>query len=275
MKKISGDIVRLMFEKYAIEISMFSNTFLENTIGSRMASTNTELTDQYLNKLINDHSEAVLLRASLTNSYSTFYRNPLTFAVLNQFVLPKIIHEKEKNHDPEIRIWSAGCASGQEAYSLAMIADNLSGKTNGSVRYRIFATDILPAELETAALGIYNFDEIMNLPYKYIDTFFSHSGDTFTIVDKLMANVEFSQYDLLDKVSSAPPASIFGDFDLVMCSNLMFYYKPEFQKIILEKFSRSIRDGGFLVTGEAETGIVNTTKGFRNYMPPAAVFVKG
>ena len=275
MKKISEDIVRLMFQKYSIDISMFSDTFLENTIGSRITATDSKHPGQYIKTLTGENSEALLLRSSLSNSYSIFYRNPLTFSMLYQFVLPKIIGEKEKNHDPEIRIWSAGCASGQEAYSLAMLADDMCGKTNGTVRYRIFATDILTTELQTAAEGTYNFDEILNLPFRHIDNYFSRSGDTFTIKDSLKKHIEFSQYDLLEEASSAPPASIFGDFDLVMCSNLLFYYKPEFQKVILEKFSRSIREGGFLITGEAETGIVNATRGFRNYMSPAAVFVKG
>lgn len=274
MKKISEEIVRLMSEKYAIEISMFSDAFLENTIGSRITSTNSKTPDQYLKTLSNYRDEADILSTSLTNSYSAFYRNPLTFSLLSQFVLPKIIHEKEKNNDSEIRIWSAGCASGQEAYSLAILADDLISKTKGSVKYRIFATDILPAELKAAAEGTYNSDDILNLPFRYVSKYFSKSGDSFMVNNMLKEYIEFSQYDLLDWHSSAPPASIFGDFDLVMCSNLLFYYRPDFQKIILDKFRHSIRENGFLVTGEAETGIVNAARGFRNYMLPAAVFVK-
>lgn len=274
MKKVNEDIVNLMFEKYALEISIFSDGFLEKAISSRMSATGVEKPAQYLNKLSDDQPEAMLFRDSLSNSYSAFYRNPLTFDLLYQFVLPKIAIDKEKEHDHEIRIWSAGCASGQEAYSLAMLADDIKSKTRASLKYRIFATDNLPGELETASKGLYTSDEIKNLPYKYVEKYLTRSGELFAINEDLKLNVEFSEYDLLDNNSTAPPASVFGDFDLVMCSNVLLYYKPSVQKIILEKFSRSICTRGFLVTGEAETGIVSTVRGFRHYLSPAAVFFK-
>jgi chemotaxis protein methyltransferase CheR len=275
MKTTTDNIVHLMNEKYLLDISMFSETFLHNTIGHRITSTDSVKPDIYYNKLAEDHGEALLLRDSLSNSYSTFFRNQLTFSILQQFVLPKILSEKEKNHDNEIRIWSAGCAAGQEPYSLAMLTADLLSKTDGSKRFRIFATDNDKQELALAARGIYEFDSIRNLPYKYIHDYFSKDGDTYTVRDSLKKQVEFSDYDLLDGFSSSPPASIYGDFDLVMCCNVLFYYKPEFQKLILEKFTRSICHGGFLVTGEAEIGIVNAAKGFRHYMSPATLFIKG
>jgi chemotaxis methyl-accepting protein methylase len=92
--------------------------------------------------------------------------------------------------------------------------------------------------------------------------------------DRLKEFVELSEYDLLDSVSSSPPASIYGDFDIVMCCNVLFYYKPAFQKLILDKFTRSISSGGFLITGEAESGIVNSARGFRHYLSPGPLFEK-
>lgn len=274
MKKIVNSIVKLMFEKYALDISMFADTFLHNTISNRITSTDSVKPEVYLNKLYSDHKEAVLLHESLSNSYSTFFRYPITFSTLQQFVLPKILADKATSHDNEIRIWSAGCAAGQEPYSLAMITDELLGRNNDTKRVRIFATDNNKQELTTAESGRYDFDSVKNLPYKYVENYFVKEGDDYTIKDSLKKLVEFSEYDLLNGFSSSPPASIYGDFDLVMCCNVLFYYKPEFQKLILEKFTRSVSSGGFLATGEAETGIVNASRGFRHYMSPASLFVK-
>ncbi len=274
MKKTSESIVRLMAEKYALDISIFSETFIENTLESRLQSNYPDTSSAYQLKLETDPNEALFLKKAFSNSYSAFFRNPLTFSMLHQFVLPKIIGWKVKNHDPEIRIWSAGCAAGQEAYTLAILLDNLVNKSPGSMRYHVFGTDNSAPELEAARRGIYDYEAIKNIPFEYVQDYFLKTGDVYAIKDRIKKQVEFSDFDLLDGESSSPPSSIFGDFDLVMCSNVLFYYKPEFQMTILAKFFRTISEGGFLATGEAEVGIVNAARGFRQYMTPAPLFVK-
>jgi chemotaxis protein methyltransferase CheR len=273
-KKNPENAVFLMFDKYQIDISMFSDSLILNVIENRMSQRNEVQYEKYLQFLTNNPSEADQLKNSLANSYSTFYRNPLTFAFLYQYVLPRIIADKVTNNNNEIRIWSAGCASGQEAYSLAMITDDLLKHTNTKTWFSIFATDNLPPELEAARQGIYNPEELKNVPYGFIDTYFQKKGDAYLVSDHIKQHVEFSEFDLLNSTTSAPPTSIFGDFDLVMCCNVLFYYKPAIQKMMLEKFHRSLAGDGFMVTGEAETGIVNSAAGFRNYMSPAAIFRK-
>jgi len=273
-KKLSEDTTGLMLENHHADISMFSETIIHNAIVNRMSSLSLQQAEDYQQYLALNPAEAKLLKSALSISYSAFYRNPLTFALLYQYVLPRIMAEKSKNKNQEIRIWSAGCASGQEAYSLAMIADDLKKKSHSDTWISIFATDNQASELEAARLGCYHTDEIKNLPQEFVDTYLTKSGDTYSVTEQVKQYVEFSDFDLLDSTTSAPPASIFGDFDLVMCCNVLFYYKPAFQKMMLEKFHRSLSDRGFLVTGEAETGIVSASAGFRHYMTPAAVFIK-
>lgn len=274
MKKALTNIVHLMYEKYQLDISMFSMHFLENTILTRMHTTNNSLAVQYFNLLNENSNEAFLLYRSFTNSFSTFFRNPLAFSILNQLILPKILADKARKNDPEIRIWSVGCAAGQEPYSLAMTLEDLLVKTTLSVNYRIFATDTASRELEIANEGIYDFDTVKSASYDYIRKFFLKTGNFYKVTNRIKDKVEFSDYDLLDVASSSPPASIFGDFDLIMCCNVLFYYKPEIQKSILKKFVRSICQGGFLLTGETESGIVNSAKSFRSYAPQLPFFVK-
>ena len=90
----------------------------------------------------------------------------------------------------------------------------------------------------------------------------------------LRDRIDFSVHNLLDAHSSCPPTSIYGEFDLIMCSNLLFYYRPAVRQFILNKFHRCLSSKGYLVTGEAEREIVSKTEGFRAAMPPAAVFQK-
>ena len=263
-----------MSDKYQTDISMFSDGLIHNVIESRMAVLKEDQHEKYLQILADTPEEVVQINNSLSNSYSAFYRNQLSFAFLYQYVLPRIIADKMNSNNNEIRIWSAGCAGGQEAYSIAMLIDDLIKHTNTKAWFSIFATDKLSAELEAARRGSYYCEDLKNVPYGYVEAYFQKKGDKYTVTDHIKKHVEFSEFDLLNSTTSAPPASIFGDFDLVMCCNVLFYYKPAIQKMMLEKFHRSLTENGFLVTGEAETGIVNSSAVFMNYMSPAAIFRK-
>ncbi len=263
-----------MSEKFDTDVSVFSTRFLETAIKNRMNLSATNALPDYVQKLTYDLSEPEMLINSLSNSYSTFFRNPLTFALLHQVILPKIVSEKAKNNESEIRIWSAGCAAGQEPYSIAILIDDLLNNNPIAIRHQIFATDNSASELLKAERGNYDYEAVKTIPLNFIKNYFSKTENTYTILEKIKSKVEFSAYDLLNNVSSAPPASIYGDFDLVMCSNVLFYYKPEVQKAIIEKFRKTIRKGGIFVTGEAETSILNSAGGFRNLIPPAPIYIK-
>ena len=115
-------IIRFINEIFTLDISIFDESFLERTIYNRMVISSCNSTTDYLKYLDTKSIEPALLLESLTNSYSELFRNPFTFALLKQIIFPKLFNEKEKIHANKIRIWSAGCAAGQEAYSLAMLA---------------------------------------------------------------------------------------------------------------------------------------------------------
>jgi chemotaxis protein methyltransferase CheR len=274
MKGTTENIISIMSEKYQIDISVYDDSFLEKSIRSRMNELSVKRVTDY-EILINDNpSESLLLKDSLNNSYSEFFRNPLTFLMLEQVIIPKILNEKSESKSNEIRIWSAGCAAGQEAYSLAILAENCKHINNHQLTLRIFATDIDENELQTARKGIYHFRSMQNSRLGLVNNYFSNSGEYYSINNNIKEIVEFSVFDLIDGDEGAPPSSIYGDFDIVMCSNLLFYYNPVMQKKILKRLYNSIVEGGFLVTGEAEVAIIKTVRGFKQYAAPAAVFTK-
>lgn len=264
----------MLKEQYALDISIYDHSYLEKAFQSRMNSTFCENLDFYFQYLGKISDEPMQLVNQLKNSYSEFFRNPLTFSILEHVVLPKIFNEKLKHNNREIRIWSAGCASGQEAYSLAMLLDSFKNTHFTATSYRIFATDNSEKELDLARKGVFDFKTVKNTKLEYAQKHFNCSTETYQIKDKLKEQIDFSEYDLLDKDSSSPPASIYGDFDLIMCSNVLFYYEPEYQQIILQKIYRSLKPGGFFITGEAEIQIVKSFKGFRQFLIPTAIFVK-
>jgi len=268
------NIIRFMHDNYTLNVSIYDTSFLERTIANRMIFSSCNSTSDYLILLEKMPSEVTMLIESLTNSYSEFFRNPLTFALLNQIIYPKLFDKKKSQQTSEVRIWSAGCAAGQEAYSLAMLADEFITEHPVTPSFRIFATDISTKQLDDAKRGVYDQKNIQNTKLGFINTYFTVKGQLYTVNEKLKKYIDFSYYDLLDKATNAPPSSIFGGFDIIMCSNVLFYYQPEIQKRILNKLSSSLNPGGFLLTGEAEIAIVRGDRNFRQFVSPSTIFVK-
>lgn len=275
MKSDAEKYYRLMKETFGSDLSVYDRNYLKKTIETRMNAIRCTTDEKYLTLVSEYPDEFALLMLELGNSYSEFFRNSLTFSILEQIVIPKLSDFQLKKSRDEIRIWSAGCASGQEPYSLAMLFDDYSKTHQSSVNSRIFATDISEDVLDKARKGIYDFNAVKNTRLGFSETYFKRNGDTYFLDSVIKEKVDFSVYDLLDENSSSPSSAIYGDFDVIMCCNVMFYYEPEYQQLILEKFYRSLKPGGFFITGEAETHIVKTLGSFKQYGMPAPVFVKG
>jgi chemotaxis methyl-accepting protein methylase len=259
---------------HGLDLSPFDEIFLAKALQGRLEATSAGTWALYLDRLAGDRAEAEALLQSLNIGYSEFFRNPLTFALLEQLVLPAIVAGKEKAGPGEIRIWSAGCAAGQEAYSIAILLEDLAAARQRPVPYRIIATDISVTALAAARKGIYDSAAVRNVRLKHVRDYFVAQGDEYAIAPRLRSRVDFSAYDLLDERSGCPPASLYGDFDLILCCNLLFYYRPDMRRRILDKLCGALSHGGYFVTGEAERAVLAEQAGLRAVAPPAAVFRK-
>ena len=256
------------------DLSVFDPLFLEKTLAQRLTVKRLSCLHDYLEMLLNSKDEAESLAEALQISYSEFFRNPLTFAVLEQSIFPKLVDQKERSGHREIRIWSVGCAAGQEVYSLAMQLEDLLSRRNSSISYRIFATDQSVSELEKARKGTYDVELLRNVPLQFFRSYFLEQGKNYSVATHLKEHIDFSYYDLLDERLICPPASIFGDFDMVMCCNILFYYKEEIRRLIINKILHCLADGGILVLGEVERQAVEETGRVRPAFVPVPVFQK-
>lgn len=263
-----------MKRKYSSDISIYDDAFIRQTIVSKMISHSLEHAGEYSDLLEKDPKEARLFIASLCNSYSEFFRNKTTFALLEQFLIPRIFEQKKQTGGSEIRIWSAACACGQEPYSLAMLIEDYRKTYIPKNSARIFATDISESSLLTATTGLYDSASVQNIKLAHVQDYFIKTGENYQVHEKIKKYIDFSFYDLTDEKSSSPPASIYGDFDLIFCANILFYYHLDIRNKILAKLWQTLNQGGVLVTGEAETAIVKSVKGFRQLMIPAPIFQK-
>jgi chemotaxis methyl-accepting protein methylase len=260
-------------QSISASISKYDERFLSNTLQKRSQEIGCTNADDYLNVIKQNTEEAGFFLKSLQVGYTEFFRNPLTFSVLEQIILPSLILKKKDTKRKEIRIWSAACAGGQEAYSLAMVMEELKNGDAEKFGYRIFATDQNEALVNEARKGHYTGNALNNLSLKRVNQWFNKKSDTYSLKQELKNNIDFSVFDLFSGQFSCPPASIFGEFDIVVCANLLFYYKDEYRQAILEKIRNCMAAGGYLVTGETERQILidhNYTETF----PQSAIFRK-
>ena len=271
MKPLDNPIAGLLKRLNGVDISLYDDAFLNRSLQRRAEETHCETMDQYGTLLEQSKAERETFINSLQIHYSEFFRNPLTFAVLEKIILPLILQKKEHSSHREIRIWSSACAAGQEAYSLAMLLEEMKKTTQYPFNYRIFATDRSGPVVEEARQGHFFEDTIRNVNLKRINAWFTENGPIYMVKQELKENIDFSVFDLFNEQLSSPPSSIFGGFDLVLCANLLFYYKKEYRDMILEKAGKSSAKGGYLVTGEAERDIVLNHR-YQEVYPQSGIF---
>jgi len=271
MEETKRKIVGILKSLHGIDATKYDAYFLERSIRKRIIETHCATEAVYFNLWENNNKEGEVFFDSLNICYTEFFRNPLTFAVLERIILPSIVLKRGNVKQKEIRIWSAACAAGQEAYSLAMLMEERINEGKDKLNYRIFVTDEMESQVNAAEEGRYAAADLNNLNMKRVNQWFTNNGDTFTVKNDLKKHIDFSVFDLFSDQLSCPSASIFGDFDLVICANILFYYKPEYQKKILKKMSDSLAHGGYLVTGETERDII-LKQNYIEVFPQSAIF---
>jgi chemotaxis protein methyltransferase CheR len=258
---------------HSVDISILTPDFVVSCLSERFLLTGTNA-NTYFTYCIEHPEEQNELLQSLTNSYSCFFRNPLSFALLEQLILPLFFDSKGNQEKREIRIWSAGCAAGQEAYSVAILIYTLLKDELQHTKVRIFATDISHLALDKAHAAIFDSHSVQKIRKEFLDEYFHKSGNSYKLNSEISRMVDFSYFNLLDPDAYSPSVSIFGGFDLIFCSNVLIYYKPEIQEQILNKIHKSMNKGALLICDDSEKQIVAKSSGFTPFFPLSAIFSK-
>jgi two-component system CheB/CheR fusion protein len=245
----TNDVIRLILEQVSrqasIDFRSYKTTTILRRIKRRMAVTHQAKLQDY-EQYLHLHSEEIgeLVQAFLIN-VTQFFRDPEAFSYLKAEILPKLIAQS-RDRDRVLRFWSAGCATGEEAYSLAMLVTDLLGAELPEWSVKIFATDLDEAAITFARRGLYSENLLKGVPAEYRDRFFERSEPGWRISKTLRQMVIFGQQDLS---RSAP----FPRINLVMCRNVLIYFTPELQDYVLNQFAFSLSPDGYLFLGKAET----------------------
>ncbi|MBL0177130.1 MAG: hypothetical protein IPP94_18100 [Ignavibacteria bacterium] len=200
---------------------------------------------------------------------TAIFRNPLTFAVLERVVLPAAAARRRRKRRNVRR--GRSLAAGQEAYSLAMLMNERRGADAGRLSYRIFATDRSPEQVALAREGRYPAAALLTVTGRRAQECFDRDGDTVAVKEALKRGIEFSVFDLLDGDGCCPPDSIYGDFDIIFCANLLLYYAPAVQRAILDRLSTCLAQDGCLIVDETERNIL-FRQCYHEIHPHAAIF---
>jgi two-component system, chemotaxis family, CheB/CheR fusion protein len=231
-------------ERTGLDFSAYKRATIVRRLQRRMAAAGAATLPDYRRYLERHPEELQRLVASFLIKVTEFFRDPELFTYLRDRVLPGLVSEARERG--ELRIWSAGCATGEEAYTLAMLVSDLIGDNAEELQVRIFATDIASEAVEFARRGLYTQSALEGLPPDFAERHFTPADGAFEVRKQVRSLVVFGEHDLGNR---AP----FPRIDLVLCRNVLIYFTPDLQRRALQLFAFSLRHGGYLALGKAET----------------------
>lgn len=252
-ESLLDDVLAEVKRVRGVDLSGYRSETLDARLAERMEELGYDDPGLYLERLRGCPEECDHLVDAMAVNFSLFFRNPIVFEIVAQRILPEIIRRRRGLARREIRVWSAGCASGEEPYSLAILLHEALAEDQDEWVPYIFATDIDRATLAQAEKGLYPRERLENVKLGMVDKHFIRRADQYEIQPYLRRDVYLSVDDLASLRTSAPSESIFGAFDIVLCRNVLIYLSPALQSSVMAKLCSALAPGGYLVLGDAET----------------------
>lgn len=232
-------------ERNGIDFSSYKMPTIMRRLQRRMAATGSRDVGEYHRYLQEYPEEYQQLINSFLIKVSEFFRDTELFEYLQTDVLPCLIEEgREKGN--YLRLWSAGCSTGEEVYSLAILVAEALGDELGDFNVRIFATDLDGEAVAFARRGIYAHSALTNISEELLQRYFVKVDGNYQISKTVRGMVIFGEHDLAQRAA-------FPRLDVVFSRNVLIYFTPDLQRRALQLFAYSLRDGGRLVLGKAES----------------------
>ncbi len=236
-------IFSIIQSKTGHDFSSYKTTTLTRRIARRMAVHQLNAFSDYVMVMAKDPSEPGRLVKDTLIGVTRFFRDGDAFETLQEKVLTPLVQSRKPGET--IRVWVAGCSSGEEAYSIAILLAEVMERLGIPLTVQAFASDVETHAVHTARLGIYPENISADVSRQRLSRFFSHGGTNYHIKKSIRDNLVFSIHNLIKD----PP---FSKIDLISCRNLLIYLKPELQKKILKMFHYALNPGGHLFLGTSE-----------------------
>ena len=237
-------ILRLLRDEYAIDFSHYKAGTVTRRIERRLALNRSLDIDMYVEQLRGDPRELSSLYEDLLIGVTRFFRDEDAFDALEHRIIPELVERTVP--EEQIRVWVPGCATGQEAYSIAMLLHERLSARRRPMKVKILATDVHKASLEVASAGLYGEEQVAGIGEKRLRQYFTPKPNGYQVSQTLRESIVFAPHNL---IRDAP----FTKMDLIACRNLLIYFQPHAQKTVLTLFHFSLKPGGFLFLGSSES----------------------
>lgn len=253
-------LVNFVQKNYGINLSK-KKQLIEGRLSNTIMSMGFQDFSQYINHLMSTKNKADIetMLNKLTTNYTFFMRERAHFDFFRDTILPHLVSTKKNK---VLSIWSAGCSSGQEPYTISMILKDYLGNQASLWDTRVLATDISQNALSLAQKAEYEADSLKDIPEKWKIEYFvkSTKPNMFEVAPKIKSNVIFRTFNLMD------PIRFKIKFDVIFCRNVMIYFDQPTKDSLVERFYHATNNGGYLLIGHSETLNKETTS-YKYIMP--------
>lgn len=241
-------LLRKIHSRTGIDLSQYKDNYISRRLLTRLRSNGVNSYREYIKVLDERPEEYDKAIDAFTINVSEFFRDKETYRAIREQVIPAIIAEKNRFGRRMIRIWSAGCAGGEEIYSISIILNEVLGDDYDRFTISLYATDIDDACMNRAKEGIYDRLLLRNVDKPLIEKYFINmENGKLAVKDRVKRNIHYKHFDLIS-------GEKFGSyFDMILCRNVMIYFSDEQKRKLLMELYNSLSSGGYLVIGKTET----------------------
>jgi len=246
-----------------INYTYYKKTTILRRIERRLVVTHNRNLREYVNYLNNNPEEAKLLAKEVLIGVTSFFRDPDYFEVLKESVIKTLLRDSPR--EKQIRVWVAGCSTGEEAYSIAILIEEAMEELNIRRDVKIFATDLDADSIAAAVRGVYGDNIIEDVSVARLSKYFSRKGNKYVIHHDIRKMIIFAQHNVFQD----PP---FGRLDLISCRNVLIYFQAVLQRNLFSIFHMALNDHGYLFLGRSES-VIDYDDVFRAYCANEKIFI--
>nr|WP_320113774.1 protein-glutamate O-methyltransferase CheR [uncultured Desulfuromonas sp.] len=256
---------RLIYDRFGINLTDEKRSLLVGRLQKMLRTSKIATFQDYYDYLKTDTSGKAVsdLVNMVSTNYTYFNREKDHFDYFSKTALPAVCQKLEQHKRKDLRVWCAGCSSGEEAYTLVMLMHEYLGTQYGNWDAGILATDISERVLDTAKQGIYGADKVASLP-KNLQKYFTRLPDgRMQVVDKVRKEVTFRRFNLMNTTFPFKKP-----FQIIFCRNVMIYFDQQTRNALVQRFHRSMEPEGYFFIGHSET-LGRDSQLFKYIMPAA------
>lgn len=232
-----------IYDESGITFSETNRSILDSRIKERLREKQFDTVDKYYRLICSDKEEMKVFLDSVTTNLTRFFRNQAHWDAFVNYVIPKVIENKRRNGDSIIKIWSAGCSTGEEPYTMAMILKEILPPPYS---FQIIASDLSLKSLMVAKQGFYPDSRISGIPEKYLSSYFLKTEGGYQVCSDLMNCIRFDYHNLKND-------SGLRNLDIVFCRNVLIYFDEAAQLATINRFWDSMASKSYLFIGHSES----------------------